>query len=176
MLAPYEHELVPEMIILNGRQGRHEQSIRLLVRDLGDYDTAISYCLRGGSSIFGPAMESEYKPEKEEQSKLFNVLLQEFLAIDDVANRIERTGELLERFGTYFDAADVLAMIPEDWSIETVAGFLSSAFRRLVSERSQSEIVKALSSAKNLRTSGEIIDVIAEKGPTIIRGGEQSLA
>lgn len=109
-LEPYEKELVPEMIILNGRQGRHEEAIRLLTHGLGDFDTAISYCLLGGSSIFRPAsgfMPKEAIPSREEQAKLFGHLLHEFLRIEDLTDRIERTGELLERFGGWFDVSYV---------------------------------------------------------------------
>ena len=109
-LQPYEKQLVPEMIILNGRQGRHEDSIRLLTHGLGDFDTAISYCLLGGSSIFRPpsgSIPQEELPTKLEQSRLFGYLLLEFLQIDDKDERTERTGELLERFGQWFDVAEV---------------------------------------------------------------------
>lgn len=109
-LEPYEQELVPEMIILNGRRGRHEHAIRLLTHGLGDFDTAISYCLLGGSSIFRPAsgfVPQDAIPERDEQAKLFKVLLHEFLRIEDLNDRIERTGELLERFGGWFDVVDV---------------------------------------------------------------------
>jgi hypothetical protein len=114
-LEPYEQELVPEMIILNGRQGRHEEAIRLLTHGLGDFDMAISYCLRGGSSIFGSTADGsarEVLPTREEQGKLFGHLLQEFLRIEDVTDRIERTGELLERFGGWFDVVYVSTLRP----------------------------------------------------------------
>jgi hypothetical protein len=109
-LTPYEKELVPEMIILNGRQGRHEEAIRLLTHGLGDFDTAISYCLLGGSSIFRPVsgfVPHESIPSRDEQAMLFGYLLHEFLRIEDLSDRIERTGELLERFGGWFDVATV---------------------------------------------------------------------
>jgi vacuolar protein sorting-associated protein 3 len=109
-LAPYEKELVPEMIILNGRRGRHEDAIRLLTHGLGDFDTAISYCLLGGSSIFWPAsglVSQDAIPSHEEQAKLFGYLLPEFLKIEDLNERIERTSELLDRFGSWFDLLEV---------------------------------------------------------------------
>jgi hypothetical protein len=109
-LENYSNELVPEMIILNGRQGRHKEAIYLLTHGLGDFDTAISYCLLGGSSIYRPVdgfVPASSLPSKEEQGKLFNYLLLEFLAIEDLDDRIERTGELLERFGGWFDPAYV---------------------------------------------------------------------
>ena len=105
-LKPYSQELVPEMIILNGRQGQHTEAIHLLTHGLGDFDTAISYCLLGGSSIFRPAsgeIARDALPSHEEQAVLFNHLLDEFLRIDDLSDRIERTAELLERFGAWFD-------------------------------------------------------------------------
>lgn len=109
-LAPYAEELVPEMIVLNGRQGRHQEAIQLLTHGLGDFDTAISYCLLGGSSIFRPVsgfVPQEAIPSRDDQVKLFGYLLQEFLRIEDISDRIERTGELLERFGGWFDVASV---------------------------------------------------------------------
>ncbi|GME31622.1 Citron-like protein [Neofusicoccum parvum] len=134
-LGPYEQELVPEMIILNGRQGRHEEAIRLLTHGLGDFDTAISYCLLGGSSIYRPpgnrAIPAEELPTHADQARLFGYLLHEFLRIEDITDRVERTSELLERFGGWFDVQQVLGMIPDSWSIDIFSGFLISALRRL---------------------------------------------
>lgn len=170
-LEPYEQELVPEMIILNGRQGRHQEAIRLLTRGLGDFDTAISYCLLGGSSIFRPA---GYVPQSEipshaEQSRLFNFLLQEFLRLDDISQRIERTGELLERFSGWFDVAEVLELIPDEWSVDVLGAFLINALRRLVRERAETNIAKSLNGAMNLQLGVELADKIEEAGPTIER-------
>ena len=172
-LQPYVQELVPEMIILNGRQGRHQEALRLLVHGLGDFDTAISYCLYGGSSIFRPS-GSGYVPQSElptqaEQSRLFNCLLQEFLRLDDLAQRIEQTGELLKRFGGWFELGDVLAIVPDEWSVDVFSGFLIQALRQLVREKSESLIVKALSDAQNSVTSGELVEKRGEVGPTFER-------
>jgi hypothetical protein len=170
-LEPYEQELVPEMIILNGRQGRHQEAIRLLTHGLGDFDTAISYCLLGGSSIFRPqgyVPQSEI-PSKEEQARLFNFLFQEFLHLDDENQRIERTGELLERFSGWFDVAEVLAIIPDDWTVDVLGAFLINALRRLVRERAETDIAKSLNGSLNLQTSVALVDKIEDAGPTIER-------
>jgi hypothetical protein len=143
-LAPYENELVPEMIILHGRQQQHQEALRLLTHGLGDFDTAISYCLYGYSSIFRararpgtlPVAAAELPP-RAEQSRLFGFLLQEFLAIEDVSQRIERTGELLERFGGWFDVGAVLALVPDEWSVDIFSGFLINSLRRLVREKAE---------------------------------------
>ncbi len=172
-LAPYSEVLVPEMIILNGREGKHEEALHLLVHGLGDYDTAVRYCLLGGSSIFHPTsslggVERGELPSKEEQARLFNFLLHEFFAISDVSERLERTAELLERFGGWFDVGEVLALIPADWSVEVVSGFLVQGFRRMVVERHESEVVRALAGAQNLRRSGEVVDLGEKYGATVV--------
>lgn len=174
-LAPYEQELVPEMIILNGRQGRHEHAIRLLTHGLGDFDTAISYCLLGGSSIYRQpgvhVIPVEELPTHAEQARLFGYLLHEFLRIEDVTDRVERTGELLERFGGWFDVGQVLEMIPDGWSIEIFSGFLISALRRLVRERNETGIARALSGANNLRASAEVVEKVERMGAKVDRQG-----
>ena len=173
-LAPYSDELVPEMIILNGREGNHEEALRLLTHGLGDYDTAIRYCLLGGSSIFhsGSGITPDQPlPSKEQQAVLFQYLLQEFFRIEDVSERLQRTAELLERFGGWFDVSQVLDMIPDGWSVEVVSGFLVHALRRLVRERNETVVAKALASAQNLKRSVDFIEKTESIGPTIISEG-----
>lgn len=170
-LAPYSNELVPEMIILNGREGNHEEALRLLTHGLGDYDTAIRYCLLGGSSIFHPGSgitADQPLPSKEEQAVLFEYLLHEFFRIGDIDERVLRTSELLERFGGWFDIANVLAMIPDGWSVEIVSGFLVHAFRRLVWERNETVVAKALASAQNFKKSVDVIEKIDTMGAILV--------
>jgi hypothetical protein len=178
-LKPYSNELVPEMIILNGREGKHEEALRLLTHGLGDYDTAIRYCLLGGSSIFHPGSNSlpeQSLPSKEEQAGLFKTLLQEFFRIEDLSERLERTSELLERFGGWFDLEEVLALIPDEWSVELVSGFLVHALRRLVREKNETVVVKALSSAQNLRNSVDVAKKFEAMKPVIVRTEEDVTA
>ncbi|KAK5163474.1 uncharacterized protein LTR77_010656 [Saxophila tyrrhenica] len=172
-LAPYSDALVPEMIILNGREGKHEEALHLLTLGLGDYDTAIRYCLLGGSSIFHPSsslgVASQHDlPSKEQQSHLFSTLLREFFSIPDLSSRLERTAELLERFGAWFDVGEVLEMIPTDWSVEVVSGFLVQGLRRLVVERRATGVVRALSGQQNLRKGVEVGEKIGGWGPTVV--------
>ena len=169
-IAPYTQELVPEVIILDGRQSHHEEALKLLTHGLGDYDTAINYCLLGGSSIYHPisgTIARDSLPTREEQAKLFGVLLAEFLRIQDISNRVEQTSSLLERFGGWFDVGYVLGLIPDTWSVELVSGFLVSALRRIVRERSETMIAKSLSGAENLKASADLIGKIDATGPSI---------
>jgi hypothetical protein len=158
------------MIILNGRQGRHKEALRLLTHGLGDFDTAISYCLLGGSSIFRPPsgyVPEDSLPSQGDQATLFNFLLLEFLAIEDIESRIERTGELLERFGPWFDPAYVLGLLPDDWAIDIFSQFLVNSLQRLVREQRETVMIKALSMAQNLRVSEQLINRAAEVGPVV---------
>ena len=160
-IEPFEEDLVPESIILDGRQGRHQQALRLLTHGLGDYHTAINYCLLGGSSIFHPTsgpVDPQSIPSQEEQATLFHYLFTEFLRIEDESDRFERTGELLARFGSWFDIADVLKQIPDTWSVETVSAFIISAIRRLLAEKSEAMVAKALSGAENIKISADFAE------------------
>lgn len=170
-----EQLLVPEAIILCGRERRHEEALRLLVHRLGDYDTAVSYCLRGGASIYTPhpgRRESAGSAEDaaQEEGDLFRILLREFLTIEDDGDRVEQTGALLERFGGWYDLMEVLELIPDEWSVDVVAGFLVTALRHLVVERRETEIASKLSSAENLRVNFELIEMVDKKGPTVETG------
>jgi hypothetical protein len=162
--------LVPETIMLASHQRRHEEALRLLVHRLGDYDTAVSYCLRGGSSVYTPLDgrhigDGMAKPE--EQRRLFQVVLHEFLRIADVSERVEQTGALLERFGGWFDVEEVLRLVPDTWSVDVVAGFLTGAMKRLVREKNEAVVRRALSGAENLRVNYDLVVGVQQKGPSI---------
>ena len=160
--------LVPETIILSGKAHRHEAALRLLVHKLGDYDTAVSYCIRGGSSIYvsQPGRRSSM-PSAEQQRSLFNIVFREMLSLADVSDRIAQTSALLERFGEWFEIDDVLSQIPDHWSVEIIAGFLVGSIRRLVREKHESIMTTALSTAQNLRVSHDLITRQDQIGPQI---------
>ena len=169
-IEPFEHYLVPESIILDGRQGRHQRALGLLTHGLGDYHTAINYCLMGGASIFHPisgTLTPNAASAREDQATLFGYLLTEFLQIEDASNRLERTSELLERFGSWYDVTEVLGMIPESWSVELLSGFLVGAFRRLVHDKYEAMVVKALSGAENLQVAAAFVEKCRVSGPQI---------
>lgn len=178
--------LVPETIILDGRERNHENALRLLVHRLGDYDTAVAYCFRGGASIYSiyqaethnlppaspenlraPKRRDSAPPTQNEQARLFRALLGEFLQIEDVGDRVEQTSLLLDKFGGWFDVSDILSVIPDSWSVDLVAGFLIKALRQIVVEKNETTVARSLSSAQNLKTQHELIVKIEEKGPSV---------
>ena len=121
LVEKYRDVLVPEMVILYGREGKHAEALKLVTHHLKDYDTAINYCLFGGISIF---QTSSIITDRGQQCELFTILLDEYLKLSDVSERIEQTGQLLEKFGRWLDVTHVLNVIPDSWSIEILSGFL----------------------------------------------------
>ncbi|KAL9103699.1 MAG: hypothetical protein Q9163_001293 [Psora crenata] len=169
-VEPFEQDLVPESIILDGRQGRHRQALRLLTHGLSDYHTAVNYCLLGGASIFHPTQGSVApltRPSQEEQAILFGYLLTEFLRIEIASDRLEQTSELLARFGSWYDVRQVLDQIPESWSVELVSSFLTSALRKLVHEKNEVMMTKALSGAENLQVAHAFVEKCEAIGPQV---------
>ncbi|KAL1955071.1 hypothetical protein VTO42DRAFT_9060 [Malbranchea cinnamomea] len=156
-IEPFQNELVSESIILGGRQGRHREALHLLTHGLGDYDTAIRYCIFGGPSSTTSAVPSA-PPTIETQKTLFRHLLHEFLQISDLSDRIERTSDLLARFAPLFDVSDVLAMTPDDWTVDALSGYLVRVLRDLVSESREAKVQRALSAGLNLRVGAEYLN------------------
>ncbi|KAL1963561.1 hypothetical protein VTN77DRAFT_8006 [Rasamsonia byssochlamydoides] len=175
-IEPFQNELVSECIILDGRQGRHREALRLLTHGLGDYDSAIRYCLFGGPSgtqtaAAAASLPSTTDPARDsERASLFKHLLSEFLQIEDYSERIERTSDLLARFAPWFDVHEVLALVPDDWSVEILSGFLVHVFRDLVSQAREARIQRALSASLNLRVGVEYLDNVEKMGGWIEDG------
>ncbi len=173
-----QHPLVPESIILASRARQHTSALHLLVHRLADYDTAVSYCIRGAAALT-PAgtrpprhrrdSDSDLPPTWDQQTVLFRALLGELLALRDADERVAQAGALLERFGGWFDVVEVLEVVPEDWGVEVVGGFLVAALRRLVGERREAMVERALSGAENLRVGFEFV-VKVEEGGGVVEG------
>ncbi|KAH0336384.1 hypothetical protein KCU81_g8613, partial [Aureobasidium melanogenum] len=167
-LISYSEVLVPETIVLAARRDEHQKALKLLVHGLADFDTAVRYCLLGGSSIFHPASSSTTLPlpSKEEQQVLFSHLLHCYLDLDDQDQILERVAELLEKFGSWFDIAEVLPLLSPSWPLEHFGAFIASAMGRLVSERNETVIVRALAGAQNLRLAVDVVEKIEKEGAT----------
>ena len=157
-LAPFSSFLVSESIILDARQGRHKEALRLLTHGLGDYDTAIRYCYFGTPSPASIA-DTASLPSDEAQRDLFGYLLREFLLIEDISERLERTSSLIGKFAAWFDPRDMMDLIPDSWTMDLLSEFFLHTFRTLTSERNETILVKALSTAQNLRTQAYSVDM-----------------
>lgn len=174
-IEPFQNELVSESIILGSRQGLHHEALHLLTHGLGDYDTAIRYCLFGGfsrqppSSITSAPLSTTTSSVTDSfsQKDLFTHLLKEFLQIEDLSDRIERTSDLLTRFAPLYTVRDVLALVPEDWSVDILSEFLIRVLRDLVAEKREVKVQRALSAGLNLKIGVDML----EKGTEVVGGG-----
>lgn len=184
-IKPYASLLVPETILLASRNADHETALHALVHRLADHDTAVRYCLRSGRDVFPvPSTSSSSSstqqasglaapdPANPTQRNLFDILLAQYLALDDAAQRQERAAELLDRFGAWFDAAAVLGRVPDEWPVRSVEGFLGTAVRGLVRERRETGVLRALSAGENLRVSVENVEGRGRGGHTVQTRGE----
>ncbi|KAI9725874.1 MAG: hypothetical protein M1828_002503 [Chrysothrix sp. TS-e1954] len=167
-IEQYKDELVPEMIILDGRQSRHQEALQLLTHQLGDFDTAVMYCLLGGTNTYSPIAgprNERRAVSREEQSALFARLLEELINLEDLTDRMDQTSEVLERFALWFDVYKVLAMIPENWSVRLLSIFLKSTLRQLVTGRNDSAIERALANAGNMTAAVQLADKLGSMEP-----------
>ncbi|KAA8651664.1 hypothetical protein EYZ11_003907 [Aspergillus tanneri] len=163
-IEPFQNELVSESVILDGLQGRHREALRLLTHGLGDYDSAVRYCLLGGPRSTSATGALTEFAEHSLQSELFGYLLDEFLRIEDMSERLDRTSDLLARFASWFDVSEVLRLIPDDWSVDILSGFLAHVFRMLVTQSRETRIERALSASLNLRVGAEYIEGVEKVG------------
>ncbi|KAF7595605.1 hypothetical protein BBP40_005352 [Aspergillus hancockii] len=163
-IEPFQNELVSESVILDGLQGRHREALHLLTHGLGDYDSAVRYCLFGGPRSTSSTDALSDFADRSHQCELFRYLLDEFLHIQDPSERIERTSDLLARFAAWFDVAEVLRRIPDDWSVDILSGFLAHVFRVLLSQSRETRIERTLSAGLNLRVGTEFIEGVEKVG------------
>ena len=58
-------------------------------------------------------------------------------------------------------------MVPDSWAVEIISPFLISAFRRMVKERNESMVAKALSGAENVLSRAAFIEFCEKRGPAV---------
>ncbi|ODH53249.1 hypothetical protein GX48_00445 [Paracoccidioides brasiliensis] len=163
-IEPFKNELVSESIILDGRQGRHREALSLLIHGLSDYDTAIRYCVYGGPSTSTTMTTTATNEAVLPQPELFTHLLSEFLQIEDPSVRIERTSDLLSRFASVYDIADVLRLVPDEWSVDILSEYLVRVLRGVVNGAREAKVQRALSAGLYLRVDAGYGEKIEEIG------------
>lgn len=127
-LEQFQTLLVAEMVIIYGRVNNHEGALRLLVEGLRDFDGCIEYCFYRGrkprgkltlptaSTAESTSQEGSIHSEREEQRKLFEMLLVETLKMDDIVARQEWVEMLLERWGGWLDVTHVSFGVSSSWT------------------------------------------------------------
>ncbi|XP_053563641.1 transforming growth factor-beta receptor-associated protein 1 [Bombina bombina] len=133
-------DLYLERAILHGKLEEHDQALDILVHQLKDFAAAESYCVwksGGKDTIY--------------RQRLFQLLLSAYLkpASPDNALLVAAV-DLLNNHPAEFDAASVLPLLPENWSVQLLSPFLAGTMREHVHAVRMSKVALGLARAENL--------------------------
>ncbi|XP_062503834.1 transforming growth factor-beta receptor-associated protein 1-like [Corticium candelabrum] len=131
-------DLHAECAILYGKMGEHRKALDLLVHRVKDYRAAEKYC-----QINAMGKDRGYR------QRLYLELLQTYLQPEEKGQRplTAPAVDLLNSHTAEFDAAQVMKLIPEDWSIGVISAFLTHSLRKNLSLVRTTRIQQALERA-----------------------------
>lgn len=186
-LSPHSGILRTELAIVEGKLENHKSSLSILVHDIHDTVAAKAYCALGGAilpsrltqaigeqcglqswtSVFGlqPAtLKNAATTTTDDALKytLTKILLEVFM--NEGKPSFEKAAQLLNAQAAHMDVIEALTMIPDDWPLTLPVPFLASSLRRVLHERHEGQIVKAIAAAQNLKVSEDSWAVIREQG------------
>ncbi|XP_023617844.1 transforming growth factor-beta receptor-associated protein 1 isoform X3 [Myotis lucifugus] len=138
-----------ERAILHGKLEEHEQALRTLALELGDFPAAEDYC--AWRSV---GREPAYR------RRLFHTLLALYLgpgpsppasaSASASAELAVAAVDLLNRHAAEFDAAQVLQLLPGTWSVQLLCPFLTGAVRDSTHTRRTAQVALGLATSENL--------------------------
>ncbi|KIJ36750.1 hypothetical protein M422DRAFT_178931 [Sphaerobolus stellatus SS14] len=205
-LLPWKESLSFEVAIVDGKLGRHDEALRLLVHNLRDTTCADAYCALGGCAISPRVAQSvgerldlqqwadlvvsglsrkttgakaAVKQEELEETKgqLLRVLLEVYMSGGQATEA--HTARLLNTQGGNLDVLDVLTLVPPSWSLNVVSSFLARSIRHSVHNRCEAEILKAIALGQNLAIRDEAYVLLNDQGAFLeepLPGTEESPA
>ncbi|XP_066123958.1 transforming growth factor-beta receptor-associated protein 1 [Saccopteryx bilineata] len=129
-----------ERAILHGKLEEHEQALRTLVHELGDFSAAEDYC----------RWRSEGKDLAYRQ-RLFHILLTIYLSPGHSTLELAVAAvDLLNHHAMEFDAVQVLQLLPGTWSVQLLCPFLMGAMRDSAHTRRTTQVALGLAKSENL--------------------------
>ncbi|KAL2087451.1 hypothetical protein ACEWY4_016279 [Coilia grayii] len=142
--------LLLERAVLHGRLGEHERALHLLVHQLRDRRAAEDYCSWAATACV--PQEPPNATQQQQGTRLYHLLLATYLD-PDVPGGVDSTAavDLLNRHGHAFDAADVLGILPEGWSLQLLRPFLSTAVRKSAHAQRTAQVALGLARSENLQ-------------------------
>lgn len=133
-------DLHMEQAILHGKLEEHDQALDILVHQLKDFAAAENYCVWNSEGRDAPY-----------RKRLFQLLLTSYLSPSTPDNTLTVAAvDLLNNHPTEFDAASVLHLLPEGWSVQLLSPFLAGAMRGHVHALRMSQIAVGLARAENI--------------------------
>nr|XP_013809558.1 PREDICTED: transforming growth factor-beta receptor-associated protein 1 isoform X2 [Apteryx mantelli mantelli] len=148
-------DLHMESAILYGKLEEHEKALHILVHELKDFHAAEEYCI----------WNSENRGLQYRQ-RLFHMLLSVYLntGTSDCA-LVMAAVDLLNNHAAEFDAALVLQLVPDNWSVQLLCPFLAGAVRQSIHTTRMTQIALGLAQAENLIYKHE---KVKQKGTPIL--------
>ncbi|KAK9768178.1 hypothetical protein K7432_001374 [Basidiobolus ranarum] len=183
-LLEYEHFTI-ERVVLFGRVGEHEKALKTLVHDVKDYTGAEIYCIYEGKRIYDPdtshnqvesvvehkhtANESEEISTRSQSQILFHKLLEVYLTMSKQGNSmLPQITRLLDSRFSYLNVLEVLQMIPDDWSIDTIQQFLIRSLRKNMNIHLENQVLKGVARGRNLMISAELVESYMNEPPIVV--------
>eukprot|EP00079_Xenopus_tropicalis_P013183 XP_002941202.1 PREDICTED: transforming growth factor-beta receptor-associated protein 1 [Xenopus tropicalis] len=133
-------DLHMERAILHGKLEEHGQALDILVHHLKNFAAAENYCVWNSEG-----RDTPYRQH------LFQLLLSSYLTFASHDNSfLVAAVDLLNNHPAEFDAASVLRLLPENWSVQLLSPFLAGAMREHVHALRMSQITIGLAKAENV--------------------------
>ncbi|XP_019385120.1 PREDICTED: transforming growth factor-beta receptor-associated protein 1 [Crocodylus porosus] len=132
-------DLHMENAILYGKLEEHDKALHILVHELKDFPAAEDYCM----------WSSESKNLAYRQ-RLFHMLLSVYLNPGPSdCELVVAAVDLLNNHAAEFDAAQVLQLVPDNWSLQLLSPFLTGAMRQSIHTKRMTQIALGLAEAEN---------------------------
>uniref|UniRef100_G3X1U5 Transforming growth factor beta receptor associated protein 1 n=1 Tax=Sarcophilus harrisii TaxID=9305 RepID=G3X1U5_SARHA len=132
--------LYMESAILHGKLEKHDRALHILVHELKDFSAAKDYCLwisQGKDPLY--------------RQQLFHMLLSVYLKPGPSdCDLVLAAVDLLNQHATEFDAAQVLQLVPDTWSVQLLAPFLTRAMRESLHTKRMTQAALGLAKSENL--------------------------
>nr|XP_005307047.1 transforming growth factor-beta receptor-associated protein 1 [Chrysemys picta bellii]XP_042710441.1 transforming growth factor-beta receptor-associated protein 1 [Chrysemys picta bellii]XP_042710449.1 transforming growth factor-beta receptor-associated protein 1 [Chrysemys picta bellii]XP_042710456.1 transforming growth factor-beta receptor-associated protein 1 [Chrysemys picta bellii] len=133
-------DLHMERAILYGKLEEHDKALHILVHELKDFSAAEDYCIWSS--------ESKDLPYRQ---RLFHMLLLVYLNPGSSdCELVMAAVDLLNNHAAEFDAARVLQLVPDSWSVQLLSPFLTRAMRESIHTKRMTQITLGLAKAENL--------------------------
>jgi len=144
-------ELHLEKALISGKLGDDDKALKILVHKLKDYSKAEQYCDKISAN------------SKDKQARLLTNLLAVYLdknsSSEEVAEFSVPAMDLFSRRVCDMDTLEVLALIPDHWSIAAVSAAIQTALRSSIHNRRMTSIERSLAKADNLNAHFDIIQL-----------------
>ncbi|XP_038240923.1 transforming growth factor-beta receptor-associated protein 1 [Dermochelys coriacea] len=133
-------DLHMERAILYGKLEEHDKALHILVHESKDFSAAEDYCIWSS--------ESKDLPYRQ---RLFHMLLSVYLNPGSSdCELVMAAVDLLNNHAAEFDAARVLQLVPDSWSVQLLSPFLTGAMRESIHTKRMTQITLGLAKAENL--------------------------